>query len=311
MNNRAQLPKHKHWCGVSRQYRPNRPASASVCVFRHEHPPPEFARREFPIRLDCAARVREFAGRVHRRRVVRHHRARARQEGDAALCRIPQRLDRWTPASARNPARRIATCARRPRSQRFALDSKPRINESAPITSASASPPGSSPRPMARCSVSRSRRSTVLASMCRAARRRIRRPVLMNAVAAKVAGVGEIIMVTPTPDGVRNETVPGRRTGRVDRVFAIGGAQAVAALAYGTEASVPQWTRSSAAIPMSPPPSVRCSGVVGIDMVAGPRKSFRGGDDSERPDWLAMDLLSGRARRNRASHSNFARCGTA
>ena len=117
--------------------------------------------------------------------------------------------------------------------------------------------------------------------------------VLMNAVAAKVAGVAEIIMVTPTPDGARNETVlAAAALAGVDRVFAIGGAQAVAALAYGT-ASVPQVDKivgpGNAYVAAA---KRRVFGVVGIDMVARPSEILIVADASANADWLAMDLLS-------------------
>ncbi len=117
--------------------------------------------------------------------------------------------------------------------------------------------------------------------------------VLMNAIPAKVAGVGELIMVVPTPDGVRNELVLAAASlAGVDRVFTIGGAQAVAALAYGT-ATVPAvdkitgpgnaWVAAA---------KRRVFGVVGIDMVAGPSEILVISDGQTRPDWVAMDLFS-------------------
>ena len=117
--------------------------------------------------------------------------------------------------------------------------------------------------------------------------------VLMNAVPAKVAGVGELIMVVPTPDGVRNDMVlAAAHIAGVDRVFAIGGAQAVAALTYGT-ATVPKVDKivgpGNAYVAAA---KRRVFGVVGIDMIAGPSEILIICDGSANPDWVAMDLFS-------------------
>jgi histidinol dehydrogenase len=117
--------------------------------------------------------------------------------------------------------------------------------------------------------------------------------VLMNAVPAKVAGVGELIMVVPTPHGEKNPLVLAAAaiTG-VDRVFTIGGAQAVAALAYGT-ASIPQVDKivgpGNAYVASA---KRRVFGTVGIDMVAGPSEVLIISDGSGNPDWVAMDLFA-------------------
>ena len=117
--------------------------------------------------------------------------------------------------------------------------------------------------------------------------------VLMNAVPAKVAGVGEIVMVAPMPGGQRNALVlAAAAIAGVDRVFAIGGAQAIGALAYGT-ASIPRCTRSPGrATPMSPSAKRRVFGTVGIDMIAGPSEILVLADGTTPPDWVAMDLFS-------------------
>ncbi len=96
--------------------------------------------------------------------------------------------------------------------------------------------------------------------------------VLMNAVPAKVAGVPRIVMVVPAPDGVINPLVlAAAKLGGVDEIYRVGGAQAVAALAYGTRDASSRCRRSSGrATPMSPPPSAQVFGKVGIDMIAGP-----------------------------------------
>jgi histidinol dehydrogenase len=117
--------------------------------------------------------------------------------------------------------------------------------------------------------------------------------VLMNAIPAKVAGVPEIIMVVPTPDGVQNQLVlAAAALAGVDRVFTIGGAQAVGALAYGT-ASVPQVDKivgpGNAYVAAA---KRRVFGMVGIDMIAGPSEILVLCDGSTDPDWIAMDLFS-------------------
>ena len=117
--------------------------------------------------------------------------------------------------------------------------------------------------------------------------------VLMNAIPAKVAGVQELIMVVPTPGGERNPLVlAAAAIAGVDRVFTIGGAQAVAALAYGTE-SVPQVDKivgpGNAYVANA---KRHVFGTVGIDMIAGPSEILIIADGSTPPDWVAMDLFS-------------------
>lgn len=117
--------------------------------------------------------------------------------------------------------------------------------------------------------------------------------VLMNAIPAKVAGVKELIMVVPTPGGERNPLVLAAAClAGVDRVFTIGGAQAVGALAYGTE-SVPQVDKivgpGNAYVATA---KRRVFGIVGIDMVAGPSEILVVSDGTGNPDWVAMDLFS-------------------
>ncbi len=117
--------------------------------------------------------------------------------------------------------------------------------------------------------------------------------VLMNAIPAKVAGVEELIMVVPTPDGTVNELVlAAAAISSVDKVFAVGGAQAVAALAYGTE-TVPQVDK------IVGPGNIYVAtakgmvfGDVGIDMIAGPSEILVVCDGKTDPDWIAMDLFS-------------------
>ncbi len=117
--------------------------------------------------------------------------------------------------------------------------------------------------------------------------------VLMNAIPAKVAGVSEIIMVVPTPDGeVHDMVLAAAAIVGVDRAFAVGGAQAVAALAYGTE-TVPQVDK------IVGPGNIYVAtakgmvfGTVGIDMIAGPSEILVVCDGETDPDWVAMDLFS-------------------
>jgi len=117
--------------------------------------------------------------------------------------------------------------------------------------------------------------------------------VLMNAIPAHVAGVREIIMVVPTPDGILNELVlAAAHLAGVDRVFTIGGAQAVAALAYGTE-SVPRVDKIVGPGNIYVATAKRAVfGQVGIDMIAGPSEILVVSDGGTDPEWLAMDLFS-------------------
>jgi histidinol dehydrogenase len=117
--------------------------------------------------------------------------------------------------------------------------------------------------------------------------------VLMNAIPAKVAGVEELIMVVPTPDDEVNELVlAAAAVAGVDRIFAVGGAQAVAALAYGTE-RIPQVDK------IVGPGNIFVAtakgmvfGTVGIDMIAGPSEILVVCDGQTDPEWIAMDLFS-------------------
>lgn len=117
--------------------------------------------------------------------------------------------------------------------------------------------------------------------------------VLMNALPAKVAGVKELVMVVPTPGGELNEMVlAAAHVCGVDKVFAVGGAQAVAALAYGTE-SVPPVDKIVGPGNIYVATAKRTVfGQVGIDMVAGPSEILVICDGKTDPDWVAMDLFS-------------------
>ena len=117
--------------------------------------------------------------------------------------------------------------------------------------------------------------------------------VLMNAIPAKVAGVGEVVMVTPAPDGVMNPVVlAAAHIAGVDRVFSVGGAQAVAALAFGAgpvpavDKIVGPGNRYVAAAKRL------VFGVVGIDMIAGPSEVVIVADGNADPDWIAMDMFA-------------------
>lgn len=119
--------------------------------------------------------------------------------------------------------------------------------------------------------------------------------VLMNAIPAKVAGVSDVIMVVPAPNGVLNPLVlAAAHLARVDRVFTIGGAQAVAALAYGSE-TIPAVDKITGPGNKYVAAAKRAVfGQVGIDMIAGPSEVlvYAEGQAQDRADWLAMDLLS-------------------
>ncbi len=117
--------------------------------------------------------------------------------------------------------------------------------------------------------------------------------VIMNAIPAKVAGVPELIMVSPTPKGEYNDMVlAAAKIAGVDRVFRVGGAQAIAALAYGTQ-SIPRVDK------ITGPGNIYVAtakqlvfGHVGIDMLAGPSEVLVIADDTANPDWIAMDMFA-------------------
>ena len=115
----------------------------------------------------------------------------------------------------------------------------------------------------------------------------------MNAVPAKVAGVPRVAMVVPSPGGEMNPLVlAAAHLAGVDEIYRIGGAQAVAALAYGTRRSR-RWPRSSApATPTSPPPSGRCSARSASTSIAGPSEVLVIADGDNDPEWIAADLLA-------------------
>ena len=117
--------------------------------------------------------------------------------------------------------------------------------------------------------------------------------VLMNAIPAKVAGVERLAMVVPTPDGQVNPLVLlAARLSGVDEVYRVGGAQAVAALAYGTETIAPVDKITGPGNAFVAAAKRRVFGKVGIDMIAGPSEILVIADKENDPDWIALDLLS-------------------
>ena len=117
--------------------------------------------------------------------------------------------------------------------------------------------------------------------------------VLMNAVPAKVAGVERLAMVVPTPDGVVNPAVmAAAQIAGVDEIYRIGGAQAIAALAYGTETVRPVDKITGPGNAFVAAAKRRVFGRVGIDMIAGPSEILVIADADNDPDWLALDLMS-------------------
>lgn len=117
--------------------------------------------------------------------------------------------------------------------------------------------------------------------------------VLMNLIPAKVAGVGRVVMVTPTPDGQDNPLVlAAAALAGVDEVWRVGGAQAVAALAYGTERIAPVDVVTGPGNAWVAEAKRQVYGVVGIDMVAGPSEILVVADGENDPSWIAADLLS-------------------
>jgi histidinol dehydrogenase len=117
--------------------------------------------------------------------------------------------------------------------------------------------------------------------------------VLMNAIPAKVAGVPRLAMVVPTPDGqVAPLVLAAARIAGVDEIYRVGGAQAIAALAYGTETIAPVDKITGPGNAWVAAAKRRVFGRVGIDMIAGPSEILVIADGTADPDWLAMDLLA-------------------
>lgn len=117
--------------------------------------------------------------------------------------------------------------------------------------------------------------------------------VLMNAIPAKVAGVERLAMVVPTPDGILNPLVlMAAHIAGIDEIYRIGGAQAVAALAYGTDTIAPVDKITGPGNAFVAAAKRRVFGKVGIDMIAGPSEILVIADGDNDPDWIALDLLS-------------------
>ena len=117
--------------------------------------------------------------------------------------------------------------------------------------------------------------------------------VLMNAIPAKVAGVERLAIVVPTPDGVANPLVLlAARIAGVDEIYRVGGAQAVAALAYGTDTIAPVDKITGPGNAFVAAAKRRVFGKVGIDMIAGPSEILVIADADNDPDWIALDMLS-------------------
>ncbi|SNY91982.1 histidinol dehydrogenase [Cohaesibacter sp. ES.047] len=117
--------------------------------------------------------------------------------------------------------------------------------------------------------------------------------VLMNAIPAKVAGVKRLVMVVPTPDDILNPLVlAAAKLAGVDEIYRIGGAQAVAALAHGTDSIAPVYKIVGPGNAFVAAAKRRVFGLVGIDMIAGPSEVLILADKNNDPDWLAVDLMA-------------------
>ncbi len=221
--------------------------------------------------------------------------AAVRADGDAALIDYTRRFDGWNPAAAADleiPLARIRQAWERiPKAQRQALaHSAERISayaerqkmDSWTYTEADGTLLGQQVTPLDRVGLYVPGGKAAYPSS-----------VLMNALPAKVAGVAEIIMVVPTPGGELNELVlAAAHVSGVDRVFAVGGAQAVAALAWGTP-TLPSVDKIVGPGNIYVATAKRAVfGQVGIDMVAGPSEILVISDGNTSPDWVAMDLFS-------------------
>jgi histidinol dehydrogenase len=227
--------------------------------------------------------------------VVRDILARVRTEGDAALLDYTHRFDRLDAACAADleiPAERLRQAlATIPAERRAALETAAdRIRAYAErqklaswtFTEADGSVLGQQVTPLDRVGLYVPGGKAAYPSS-----------VLMNAIPAKVAGVPEVVMVAPTPGGALNDLVlAAAAVAEVDRVFTLGGAQAVAALAYGT-ATVPRVDKIVGPGNIYVAAAKRqVFGAVGIDMIAGPSEILVVCDGLTDPDWIAMDLFS-------------------
>ena len=249
---------------------------------------------DFTVKLD-KLRAFESAQNTDTDAKVQKILADVKAHGDAALLQYTQRFDRWQPASAEAleipRAALHSALTNLPAEIRAALEiaatrirsyHQHQVQKSWTMTEADGTVLGAQVTPLDRAGLYVPGGKAAYPSS-----------VLMNAIAAKVAGVGELIMVTPTPDGVVNETVlAAAALAGVDRVFRIGGAQAVGALAYGTK-SIPAVDKIVGPGNEYVAAAKRqVFGVVGIDMVAGPSEILVIADGTSNADWVAMDLFS-------------------
>jgi len=218
-----------------------------------------------------------------------------RQRGDAAVVEYTNRFDRLNAASMADlemPASRLAKAVKRitpeqsdalkQAAERVRLYHKRQLSQSWDYTEQSGNRLGQKVTPLQRAGLYVPGGKAAYPSS-----------VIMTAVPAKVAGVEELMMVVPAPDGEVNELVlAAAHFAGVDRVFTIGGAQAVAALAWGTE-TVPGVDKIVGPGNQYVAEAKRqVFGQVGIDMIAGPSEIAIIADSSANPDWVAMDLFS-------------------
>jgi histidinol dehydrogenase len=218
-----------------------------------------------------------------------------RTRGDEALLELTHRFDRWAPRTAADlevpPADAHAALAALPAAERAALEvAAARIRtyherqrlESWRVREADGTELGQQVTPLDRVGLYVPGGKAAYPSS-----------VLMSAVAAKVAGVPELVMVTPTPEGrVNGPVLAAAALAGVDRIVRIGGAQAVAALAYGTASIAPVDKVVGPGNAYVAAAKRRVFGRVGIDMVAGPSEVLVIADASANADWVAMDLFS-------------------
>jgi histidinol dehydrogenase len=218
-----------------------------------------------------------------------------KERGDAALLEYTARFDRWSPASAR--ALEVP-----PADARRALDGLAAAEREALETAAGRIRTYHERQALASWRVEEPD-GTILGQQVTPLDRvglyvpggKAAYPssVLMSAIAAKVAGVPELVMVTPTPDGVLNAPVlAAAALAGVDRIVRVGGAQAIGALAYGTASLAPVDKIVGPGNAYVAAAKRRVFGRVGIDMVAGPSEVLVVADGSANPDWIAMDLFS-------------------
>jgi histidinol dehydrogenase len=218
-----------------------------------------------------------------------------RARGDEALIEYTRRFDRWTPATPADlavaPQAARAALARIGAPEREALESaaerirryhEHQVVESWRIEEGDGTMLGQKVTPIDRVGLYVPGGKAAYPSS-----------VLMNAVAAKVAGVAQLVMVVPTPEGVANDYVLAAASlAGVDSIFRVGGAQAIGALAFGTAsiAAVDKIVGPGNAYVAAA--KRRVFGRVGIDMVAGPSEILVIADATADPDWIAMDLFS-------------------